>query len=87
MCKMHMIKVALVVILVFFFCSNNNDQVEGQVSYGFYDKVCPQVENIVRDGVQSMSLTDPTTPSALLRLMFHDCQVQVFIWILLCKVG
>ncbi|WMV09709.1 hypothetical protein MTR67_003094 [Solanum verrucosum] len=76
MCKMQMIKVALVIILFFFFCSNNNDQVEGQVSYGFYDKVCPQVENIVRDGVQSMSLTDPTTPSALLRLMFHDCQVQ-----------
>ncbi|XP_059280785.1 peroxidase 29 isoform X2 [Lycium ferocissimum] len=75
MSRMHMIKVvgALVLVLAYI-CSN--DQVEGSegLSYGFYDKVCPQLEGIVRSGVQSMSLTDPTTPAALLRLMFHDCQ-------------
>ncbi|KAK6160985.1 hypothetical protein DH2020_004366 [Rehmannia glutinosa] len=48
----------------------------GGLSYNFYDQSCPQLENIVRVQVQYVSLTDPTTPSALLRLMFHDCQVQ-----------
>lgn len=47
------------------------------LSYEFYEGTCPQVEDIVRAAVQSLSLTDPTSSSALLRLMFHDCQVQV----------
>ncbi|KAK4380121.1 hypothetical protein RND71_001983 [Anisodus tanguticus] len=72
---MSMIKVAgaLLVLVLDYICSN--DQVE-ELSYGFYDKVCPQLEGIIRGGVESMSFTDPTTPAALLRLMFHDCQVQ-----------
>ncbi|KZV36633.1 peroxidase 29 [Dorcoceras hygrometricum] len=48
----------------------------GGLLYNFYDKSCPEAENIIRAGLQSASLTDPTTPSAILRLMFHDCQVQ-----------
>ncbi|XP_073051579.1 peroxidase 29 [Primulina eburnea] len=48
----------------------------GGLFYNFYDRSCPQAENIVRAGLESASLTDPTTPSAILRLMFHDCQVQ-----------
>ena len=53
-------------------------KVEGQgLSYEFYEETCPQIEDIVRDAVQSLSLTDPSSSSALLRLMFHDCQVQV----------
>ncbi|KAL6970222.1 peroxidase [Sarracenia purpurea var. burkii] len=47
------------------------------LSYGFYERKCPEVEEIVRVGLQSISLSDPTSPAALLRLMFHDCQVQV----------
>ncbi|KAK3002599.1 hypothetical protein RJ639_022371 [Escallonia herrerae] len=48
----------------------------GGLSYNFYDQSCPQVEYIVKAGLQAISLIDPTTPAAMLRLMFHDCQVQ-----------
>ncbi|KAM0962561.1 hypothetical protein ACFX13_022088 [Malus domestica] len=51
--------------------------VEGQgLSYNFYENSCPQVEAIVRAAIQPTFLTDPTSPAAFLRLMFHDCQVQ-----------
>ncbi|XP_068331853.1 peroxidase 29-like [Pyrus communis] len=51
--------------------------VEGQgLPYNFYEKSCPQVEAIVRAAIQPIFLTDPTSPAAFLRLMFHDCQVQ-----------
>ncbi|KAI3469205.1 hypothetical protein Pfo_025868, partial [Paulownia fortunei] len=62
---------AVIFLLVFSFHAE-----AGGLSYNFYDQSCPQLEDIVRAGVQSVSLTDPTTPAALLRLMFHDCQVQ-----------
>ncbi|CAI9118888.1 OLC1v1020515C1 [Oldenlandia corymbosa var. corymbosa] len=46
------------------------------ISFDYYKESCPGVENIVREKLQSVSLLDPTTPAAMLRLMFHDCQVQ-----------
>ncbi|XP_022849339.1 peroxidase 29 [Olea europaea var. sylvestris] len=48
----------------------------GGLSLNFYEQSCPQVEYIVRTSLRSISLTDPTTPAAILRLLFHDCQVQ-----------
>ncbi|KAL5541990.1 hypothetical protein UlMin_009700 [Ulmus minor] len=51
--------------------------VEGRgLSYNFYEKSCPQVENIIRVGLRPIFSTDFTSPAAFLRLMFHDCQVQ-----------
>ncbi|XAR56987.1 Peroxidase [Bertholletia excelsa] len=47
-----------------------------KLSYDFYQESCPEVEDTVRVAVQSFSFSDPSTPAALLRLMFHDCQVQ-----------
>lgn len=47
------------------------------LSYNFYEQSCPQVEDIVRNAMRAVFIADPTAPSGLLRLMFHDCQVQV----------
>ncbi|KAL2459724.1 Peroxidase 29 [Forsythia ovata] len=48
----------------------------GSLSFNFYEQSCPLVEHVVRTSLRSISLTDPTTPAAILRLLFHDCQVQ-----------
>lgn len=52
---------------------------EAQLDYDYYKSSCPDVENTVRKAVLGVILTDPTAPAAFLRLLFHDCQVQVFL--------
>lgn len=49
----------------------------GGVAVGFYDQTCPQAESIVTQTVREFNSKDPTTPAALLRLLFHDCFVEV----------
>ncbi|KAL3812266.1 hypothetical protein ACJIZ3_013534 [Penstemon smallii] len=71
---MNMINMEIFAVILFL-CCKFRAEAEG-LSYNFYDQSCPQVENIVRAGLQSASLIDPTTPSAVLRLLFHDCQVE-----------
>lgn len=54
-----------------------------QLSSDFYASSCPSVELIVRDTVRSASEIDSSIPGKLLRLLFHDCIVEVQIKILL----
>ncbi|CAM8893518.1 unnamed protein product [Rhodiola kirilowii] len=73
--KEGMEKASSIVLLIIFhslrLCVNG----EG-LSYNFYEHSCPQVEDIVRGAMGAVFITDPSSPSALLRLMLHDCQVQ-----------
>ncbi|XP_058728041.1 peroxidase 29 [Vicia villosa] len=51
--------------------------VEGnQLSYNYYKNSCPNLESLIEKELMSLFLIDITAPSAFLRLMFHDCQVQ-----------
>jgi hypothetical protein len=44
---------------------------------GFYDKVCPKAEAIVRSVVHKRYLIDRSITPALLRMLFHDAFVRV----------
>lgn len=48
-----------------------------QLSPGFYSFSCPNAELLVRGAVRSASAMDSTVPAKLLRLLFHDCLVEV----------
>eukprot|EP01018_Ginkgo_biloba_P009807 Gb_15647 [translate_table: standard] len=50
--------------------------VSSQLAMNYHANSCPNLEQLVRATMTAMALTDPTTPAALLRLLFHDCQVQ-----------
>lgn len=52
-------------------------RVSGQLSINYYVTSCPQVENIVSAWLTANVFTDPTGPAALIRMLFHDCQVGV----------
>lgn len=50
-------------------------RVSGQLSPNYYVTSCPMVETIVSAWLTANVFTDPTGPAALVRLIFHDCQV------------
>ena len=56
--------------------------VKGSLSFNFYAASCPSAESIIRNIVSSSSSTDPTIPGKLLRLVFHDCFVEVSVQLL-----
>lgn len=47
------------------------------LSFNFYASSCPVAEFLVRNTVRSATSNDPTIPGKLLRLLFHDCFVEV----------
>ncbi|XP_026457390.1 peroxidase 29-like [Papaver somniferum] len=55
---------------------SSSSTVAGLLSYQYYETSCPQVESIVTDKLTPILLSDPASSAALLRLLFHDCQVQ-----------
>lgn len=46
---------------------------------GYYEQQCPHAEKTVKAMMEGLLLSDITAGAALLRLVFHDCQVQVAI--------
>lgn len=50
-----------------------------QLMVGFYSLSCPAAEIVVRNTVGSATSSDPSVPGKLLRLVFHDCFVEVSI--------
>eukprot|EP00250_Pteridium_aquilinum_P012331 c20661_g2_i1 orf=49-1017(-) len=61
----------LVLILFMLMCA-----CKAQLNSGFYQRSCPNLAGIVRRTISANLIRDPTAPAALLRLFFHDCQVQ-----------
>ncbi|XP_035548387.1 peroxidase 29-like isoform X2 [Juglans regia] len=51
--------------------------ISGILELHFYKTSCPDAEMIVREHVTRSMLTDPSSAAPLLRLAFHDCQVDV----------
>ncbi|XP_060206606.1 peroxidase 29-like [Lycium barbarum] len=69
-------------VLVFLCClfsvivgDHEEEKIPG-LELNFYRNSCPNAEQFVKDEVSRSTLIDPTTAAALLRLAFHDCQVD-----------
>ena len=52
-------------------------EAEPSLAVGFYRLSCPMAEEVVAEAVREAVRKDPTVAASLLRLMFHDCFVQV----------
>ncbi|GFQ04737.1 peroxidase 10 [Phtheirospermum japonicum] len=57
-------------------CLPSADKSDGQLSYNYYDKCCPNLGMIVRMGVWAALKNDSRMAASLLRLHFHDCFVD-----------
>nr|GMD32369.1 putative Peroxidase 48 [Ipomoea batatas] len=64
---------------LFSFTGNNVEAPKRSESlrYDYYDETCPQAEHIVQSVVRRLYMTRPRIAPQLLRLVFHDCFVQV----------
>lgn len=51
------------------------------LEYDFYRDSCPPAEQIIRTIIQRLYKVQPNVAPALLRLVFHDCFIQVFFFL------
>ncbi|KAL9164568.1 hypothetical protein ABFS82_06G113200 [Erythranthe guttata] len=42
----------------------------------YYEKTCPQAENIINQAVRKAAANDPKVPARILRMFFHDCFIR-----------
>lgn len=54
---------------------------QAQLRAGFYANSCPNAEAIVGGVVREAAASDENTAPVLLRLHFHDCFVQVSLYL------
>lgn len=53
---------------------------------GYYDKTCPNAELIVRDVMRKAMIREPRSGASVMRLQFHDCFVNVSIFVSLFSI-
>jgi len=51
------------------------------LNYRFYDRSCPRLQTIVKSGVWRAFKDDSRIAASLLRLHFHDCFVNVSLFL------
>lgn len=66
-----------VVVVLFLMIESSSSGTHDELRMGFYAQSCPKAELIARNSLRRALFTDPTAPAALLRVVFHDCQVEV----------
>lgn len=49
----------------------------GELVLHFYKKSCPSAEMLVKEEMKRKMLSDISSAAGILRLAFHDCQVDV----------
>ncbi|XP_031277676.1 peroxidase 29-like [Pistacia vera] len=79
------LKVLLMVVFLWGFCCLFQN-VNGELELQFYKKSCPDAEKLVKEKMRKSMLNDLSTAAAILRLAFHDCQVDVIFclcWIIM----
>ncbi len=69
--------VVMAVLLLLVIFGSNGSAAQQQLQYGYYDATCPDAEEIARQALRLYFTIDPTSSAAILRVSFHDCQVQV----------
>ena len=59
---------------------------EPPLTLNYYESNCPNVLEIVRKEMECAVLSDPRNAALILRLHFHDCFVQVSVFLFFIKV-
>ncbi|XP_060198664.1 peroxidase 12-like [Lycium barbarum] len=62
--------------LIFFVTEAQRPAIVNGLSWSFYQSRCPQLESIIRKGLEKQIKADAGQAAGLLRLYFHDCFVQ-----------